>query len=447
MTDTQQKVIDLAQALDERSSSIAENEKYLDGKQPLAFLSTTARDATKLSRMASNLPAVQVQAITERLRVTDLRVGGQHSNELWSDFQANDLDQFLPIAFYEALGLGSSYAIVWDRTGQAKPRVSVESAHQVIVERDPGSREIVSALKRWTVAGGRTEARLYLPDAVIAYSADGEGAVQGWREGRVVRNPLGVVPVVEFRNAKRLLGPGQTEIEDLKPLVDGLNKLLADLMVGSEFYARPRRWATGVEMQTDEDGNAVNPFPEGDRMMISEAIEAKFGSLPAADLQSYEAGVKVLLGQIMAVSALPAHYLGALSGQVPGADGLRAAEAALSARAEAKQALFGRPIEAIGRLMEGIRNDTDPGSFEVKVRWADPATRSVAQEADATVKLHQANLLPADYALAKLGYDADEIAEIRAARRAEAADKLVLQPRVNAPVAPAAQADATVVAE
>jgi hypothetical protein len=433
VTDTQQKVIDLAQALDERANVIAENEKYLAGKQPLAFLSTTARDATKLSRMAANIPALQVTALAERLRVTDLLLAGRHSDELWSDFQANDMDQLLPLAFREALGLGESYGIVWDRTGQARPRVSIESAHQTIVQRDPGSREIVSALKRWTVPGGRTEARLYLPDAVIAYSADGENAVQGWKEGRHVRNPLGIVPVVEFSNAKRLLGPGQTEIEDLKPLVDALNKILADMMVGSEFYARPRRWATGVEMQTDEDGNAVNPFPEGDRMMLAEEDSARFGSLPAADLQSYESAVKVLLGQIMAVSALPAHYLGALSGQVPGADGLRAAEASLSARAEAKQALFGRPIEAIGRLMVGIRTETDPGSHDVKVRWADPATRSVAQEADATVKLHQAGLLPADYALAKLGYDADEIKAIRAARRAEAADQLVLQPRVNAP--------------
>ena len=36
--------------------------------------------------------------------------------------------------------------------------------------------------------------------------------------------------------------------------------------------------------------------------MISENDEAKFGQLPAADLAGYEASVRVLLGQIMAVS-------------------------------------------------------------------------------------------------------------------------------------------------
>lgn len=429
------KVRELAEELDARTAVLSENEKYLSGKQPLAFLSSTARDATKLSRMASNIPNLAVTALAERLRVTSLAVAGRPSAELWADYERNDLDQLLPLAFREALGLGSSYAIVWDRTGQRRPVVSIESAYQVTVETDPGSREIVSALKRWT-SGGKTHARLYLPDAVIAYEADGENAGAAFREGKHIPNPLGVVPVVEFRNGSRLLGPGETEIEDLKPLVDALNKILADLMVGSEFYARPRRWATGVEMQSDDEGNPINPFPEGDRMMISEAIEARFGSLPAADLASYEAAVKVLLGQIMAVSALPAHYIGAMTGQVPGADGLRASEASLSARAEAKQHLFGRPVETMGRLMEAIRTESSPLDIEVAARWADPTTRSVAQEADAVVKLHQAGLLPADYALARLGYSDDEIRAIRAARRAEAVDRIAIAPRQPQPVQP-----------
>ena len=55
------------------------------------------------------------------------------------------------------------------------------------------------------------------------------------------------------------------------------------------------------------------------------------------------------------------------------------------------------------------------------MKWADTSTRSIAQEADATVKLYQAGLLPASYALGKLGYSDDEIEKINAARRAESA--------------------------
>lgn len=417
----------LSQALNSNAASVAENEKYLTGKQPLAFMSSAARAATNMTRIASNIPAVQVNSLAERLRVTDLSVEGDGDALIWADYRREDLDQRLPLAFREALGLGSSFAIVWDPSGSGRPRVSIESPHEVIVQRDPVTREIVAALKRVS-DGGVTRAWLYEPDRITALTADGDGASLGWREGGSVRNPLGVVPVVEFRNSHRLGGPGVCEAEDIKGLTDALNKVVADMMVGSEFYARPRRWATGVEMETDEDGNAVNPFPEGDRMMISEGSETRFGSLAAADLGSYEAAVKIILAQIMANSSLPGHYLGQLTGQTPGADGLRAAEAALSARAASKQGLFGRSVEQVGGLMWAIRTGADPQEVAATVRWADPATRSVAQEADAVVKLHADGLLPTDYALARLGYDAGEIRTIRAARTREAVESVRIEP-------------------
>ena len=160
----------------------------------------------------------------------------------------------------------------------------------------------------------------------------------------------------------------------------------------------------------DADGNptgeteAVNPIPEGDRAMISENPDAKFGQLAAADLAGYEASVRVLLGQIMAVSALPAHYVGVFTDNPASADALRASEASLTARAEARQATFGRSWEQVARLMVAVREGVDPRGVDVRVKWADAATRSVAQEADAVVKLYGAGLLPASVALARLGY-------------------------------------------
>lgn len=55
------------------------------------------------------------------------------------------------------------------------------------------------------------------------------------------------------------------------------------------------------------------------------------------------------------------------------------------------------------------------------MQWADAATRSVAQEADAVVAVPGRSTADL-YALAKLGYSDDDIAAIRTARRAEALD-------------------------
>lgn len=426
--------------LNEPLARYADLDRYYTGRQPLAFLSPEAKTAlgNRFGVMASNIPRLAVTALAERLRVN----GFSGDPGLWSDWLRNDMDQLSGVAHREALLLGDAYAIVWaDRYG--RPSVTVESAKQVAVLTDPGTRQVVAAIKRWEDTDRHTtDAILYLPDRIVKLHAEQSGAVTpaGFRVVEELVNPLGVVPVVNLRNTDRIVDSfygatfdyGTSEIEDLKPLVDGLNKSLADMMVTSEYVGRPRRFATGIELAEapvldelgdpvlDSDGQPVttevNPIPEGHRAMISENAEAKFGQLAAADLAGYEASVRVLLGQIMAVSTLPSHYVGIFSDNPASADALRASEASLTARAEARQAQFGRAWEQVGRLMVAVRDGRDPNMIDtIRVQWADAATRSVAQEADAVVKLYQTGLLPQSYALAKLGYSDDEIATIIAA--------------------------------
>ena len=76
----------------------------------------------------------------------------------------------------------------------------------------------------------------------------------------------------------------------------------------------------------------------------------------------------------------------------------------------------------MARLLIAVRTGLDPRAIEARVNWADAATRSVAQEADAVVKLVQAGILPPSYALERLGYAQDEIARIREAKRLESFD-------------------------
>lgn len=429
----------LLQKLDAPAARYALLDRYYAAEQPLAFLSPEAKTALgqRFGRMASNIPRLAVTALAERLRVT----GFIGDDEVWSEWIRNDLDQQCGIAHREALLLGDSYAICWaDQLG--RPLVSIESAKQVAVQRDPATRQVVAAVKRWTTRA-TTEAVYYLPDRITRLRANQTGATTaGFDAVEVIDNPLGVVPVVPIHNGDRIWAErqftdiaqdfGHSEIWDLMPLVDGLNKSLADMMVTSEYVGRPRRWATGIELTEepilDDEGNdtgetvEINPIPEGSRAMISESPDAKFGQLASADLAGYEASVRVMLGQIMAVSTLPAHYVGVFTDNPASADALRAAEASLTARAEARQATFGRAWEQVARLMIAVRDGRDPQQIEVRVQWADAATRSVAQEADAVVKLYQAGLLPASTALAKLGYSEDEIAQIRVDRRAEALD-------------------------
>ncbi|MDN4518148.1 phage portal protein [Mycolicibacterium austroafricanum] len=428
-------LLQLLQRLNEPAAKYADLDRYYTGNQPLAFLSPEAKVAlgNRFGLMASNIPRLAVTALAERLRIS-----GFSDPAVWADWVRCDMDQLSGVAHREALLLGDSYVLVWTRP-DGRPNVTVESAKQVAVLTDPGTRQIVAGLKRWeSKPENCTHAVLYLPDRIVRLRAEQVGTVTatGFNVVGEIANPLGVVPVVNLRNTDRILGDrGGSEIDDLRPLVDALNKSLADMMVTSETCARPRRWSSGIELSEepvlDENGDPVldeddqpvmtetNPFPESHKMMVSENENAKFGQLQAADLAGYEASVRVILGQIMAVSTLPAHYVGVFTDNPASADALRAAEASLTARAEARQQTFGRSWEQVAKLMIAVRDGRDPGLIDdIRVKWADAATRSVAQEADAVVKLYQAGLLPADYALGKLGYSDDEIAKVNAARPA-----------------------------
>ncbi|WP_168706591.1 phage portal protein [Gordonia paraffinivorans] len=423
----------LLQKLDAQQPQFHMLEQYYLGRQPLSFLAPEAREAlgNRFGRISSNLPRLAITALTERLRIT-----GFVGVDLWDDWMRNDLDELSRTAHREALLLGQAFLICWvDSFG--RPLVSVESAHQMAALHDPGTRKLTHALKRWETES-TTEAVLYGPDVITRYRANHTGATTaGFKVVEEIPNPLGVVPVVRLLNSDRVLDvEGASEVADLLPLVDGLNKLLADVLVSSENAARPRRWASGIELEErpilDEAGvdtgevETVNPFGENAKMMVSESEGSRFGQLDAADLAGYERAVNVITQQISAVSGLPAHMLGIVSSNPASADALRAAEASLTARAEARQAAFGRAWEDVARLVVAIRDGVDPQQVDVRVQWADAGTRSIAQEADAVTKLYAAGLLPASYALKRLGYSDSEIEEIAAARRGDALNAMAL---------------------
>lgn len=409
----------LLKALDSRQHVYAALDRYYAGKSPLSFLSAEAKVALqKFDQLSSNLCRTAVVSLQERLRLS-----GVTGADAWSLFEYSDLDQLAAEAHRDALLYGVGYVLTWtDASG--KPRATVESPKQVAVLRDPVTREITSAVKRVSTKT-TTEAWVYFPDRVEHWRANSSGSNGGFVHVETVPNPLGVVPVVAIGHEDE-----PSVIADLLSIQDSINKLLTDMMVASEYAGRPRRYASGIELtetpKLDDDGNpvldddgqpvteAVNPFPENLRMMVSENPASRFGSLPAADLSQFEHGIKVLISQAMMVSGLPAHYVGLLQDSVTSADALRAAEAALVARAEARQRLYGVGWEAVARNLVSIRDGVDVSEVVARVVWSPADTRSEAQTADAAVKLYQAGILSVRATMKRLGFSDDEIETVMA---------------------------------
>src|SRR5690625_7998085 len=100
-------------------------------------------------------------------------------------------------------------------------------------------------------------------------------------------------------------------------------------MIRSQYYAKPRRWKTGLEIMEDEDGKAINPFGRS-RLLQSEDPETKFGQLPAATPQGQVEVIATLTLQIRALTVLPGYYPGLPGDQPASVQGVRVAETQLA---------------------------------------------------------------------------------------------------------------------
>lgn len=397
---------------------------YMEGLQPLRYMAPAleAQLAGRVQQLVLNWPRMITDAYENRLDIEGFRYASKDSgdSELWAQFQANDGDEQAQQAHVESLALGRSYVIVGSPEDDGDPPVmTVEHPLQVSTIRDPRTRRVSAAIKRWKDEDGVQWTNLYLPESTITYVRATKGSRQ-WTEDAVDEHGLHAVPVVPLINRGRMLDLlGVSEFQDILPLADAANAIASNMMVSAEFHAAPRRWALGFDEDdfVDENGEQIDTWS-----MIMGRIwatskkpgEAEVGQFPEADLANFHNTLKLLAQLASQLAFLPQDYMSFTSDNPTSADAIRASEARLVKRCERKQMIFGGGWEQVMRLM--IRFQTGEWSEEAKsleTLWRDPSTPTVAQKADATVKLVQAGIIPVEQAREDLGYSAIQRARMK----------------------------------
>jgi hypothetical protein len=414
---------------------------YYSGRQPLGFLPPDVAEATmgRLRPLLINWPRLVIDTIEERLDVEGFRFGTDLPADArcWDIWQANNLDEWSQLCHLEALLHGRSYVLVWaDELDNAQPRISVESSAQMSVVYYPGSTTIAHATKQW-VEGDFVYRTVYRPDSIERYIAsspragDSSLTAAAWalRE-EPLSHDLGEVPVVPFVNRPRLTTPlGESELADVIPLADAVNKLATDMMVTSEFSASKRRWATGLEIPRNNDvererlqqtvRDQWDQATNGKTWLAGQGVQ--FGEFTEASLSNFVAAIELLTGHIASLSGLPPHYLGLTNqGNPASADAIRSSEAALVKRAQRKQRVFGGSWERVMRLALRVQDPVLPdGAQAMETIWGNPETPTVSQKVDAAVKLDQMGM-PFRQNLEDLGYTPTQIDRIQSMRSADA---------------------------
>ena len=415
----------LIKAHDSDLPQLRKFDAYYEGKQTLSYMAPELmRELNqRLRQLVINWPRLVVDALEERLDVEGFRFSdnAEADDELWGIWQANDLDEESQLGHIDALALRRSFVIVGaNEADAANPLITVESPLEVYAERDPRTREVVAAVKRWDEDVPNSEpvhhATLYLPGLTTWYIK---------QKGKWIPDPdiepdstdLDVPPVVPLVNKARVRDRGGvSELTDVIPVSDALCKIATDMMVSAEYHAIPRRWAAGL---TEEDFVA----PDGTKtstltariggLWLSENPETKFGQFQEADLANFHNTINALARVVSGLTGLPPHFLGYVGGEPISADAIRASEARLVKRAERRQRAFGGSWERVMRLAMQIRDGHVPANAaRLETIWRDASTPTLAATADAVTKLHTENLLPDEMAWEMMGFSQTQIARM-----------------------------------
>ncbi len=401
---------------------------YYEGDHLQLFSTTKFNEAfgNLFQTLRDNLMPRVVEAFNDRLIVTGFNVEEGEANtsdKVWRLWEDNRMDQRAPETHQEAMRCGDAYVLVWP-DAEGRPRIYPQRADLCLVrysEEIPG--DVMWGVKLWHNDQNFVRANVYYPDRIEKYisrnkakyydltqQANSFTQFQAPGESWPMDNPYGQVPIFHFANNSGLGQYGNSELKNLIPLQDALNKALADMLVAEEFGAYQQRWATGIEVMRDEKGKEIAPFKPGiDRLWASASEEAKFGQFDATQLKQYLDVQDSLRAEIARVSGVPLHFLMMNQGSFPSGEALRIAEAPLVSKVKKKQTAWGNVWENVMKFALLVQGTS--GDAMLSTQWTPAASYSESEEL-ANLLVKQQLGVSTEKLLEEAGYGQKEIDEM-----------------------------------
>ena len=435
--------------------------EYAGGQQP-TYLTDRQKEFIGLKKATAaylykhNLCQLVIDTLAERLSVegfaptrkrarAEATDGGPTTIEEWASewWEANRADALQDDVHETAIRDGAVYLIVdWDGD-EGRPRWSLNLAFDgttgVRVYQDANTNAMLFAAKRWQVYdpiatenNGRTRVTLYYPDRVEKYISakdanQGIGGTQ-WEAYRdaeqepwpipwtdATGKPLGCA-VIEFAN------PCGSEITQLMPLQDMLNKADLDLIACTDSAGFRILYAAGLAKVIGSDGNEVPITLSPGHMIRMESPDAKLGAIEPTDPKLLIESCKYWIESVAGVSRTPQYLFQVPGGTPPSGESLKQQETGLIHKAERRQRVFGNSWEDVIYLSAKLHNLYLPGQVvdieRLSVEWAsaqefaDPLGEDQAEAL--IVKTNVEAGIPLITALRQRGWDDEQIAALQA---------------------------------
>lgn len=393
---------------------------YYEGDQPVVYTNNRLREIFRDldAVFTENWCSVVVNAVQERLelqQLTSKQEGVQEAlDRIWAE---NELDLESDDAHLAALVTGESFLIAWrDEEGPVEAYYNDPRLCHVFYEQEhPRTKQF--AAKWWVDDDGKRRMTLYYPDRLEYYvskqKAENVQSAKGLEpaEEPIAANPFGQVPVFHFRTGRNAM----SELQDVVPLQNGINKLLIDMMVAAEYGAFRQRWVISnaeVEGMLRNAPNEIWSLPAGDGV----GQQTQVGQFEATDLGVYLAAIDNLASAIGIISRTPKHYFYSQGGD-PSGEALIALEAPLNKKCTRHIGRFTptwqRAAQFLLQLAGHTVDRTDIVPVFEKPETVQPFTRAQVRQFEV------ASGIPLRTSVRREGWTEAEIAQMDEDRQAE----------------------------
>jgi hypothetical protein len=372
----------------------------------------------------ANYCTTVVDVLTERLFVTGVKPDKQ-ATVLWDWWKLNRMDLVQGVVHLAAVRDGDAYVLVeWDNDLLA-PDISFEPAYDGIegtkcVYSNDDRTKVLFAFKRWRSDSGSERLNIYHPDEVEKWELKvEEGGGSNWTVIETVRwtqadgEPLGV-PIVHFKNRDQGFNYGVSELRDVIPLQNALNKAVIDLVAAADTTAFRIFWMLGddpSDLKVQPGSWIFSERPPG---------EVDVGYFQGESLEQLINYVTEFALQIARVSRTPVSFF-QISKQRPAEGTLKQEEAGLVARARNRQGSFGNSWEqvfdlarlmwnAFGAATEGNKLDLEA---VLETVWRDPESRNDLVEMQTLAVKRKTLEVPLEFLWAEAGYTPEQIQKMQ----------------------------------
>lgn len=314
--------------------------RYYDGDQPTVYLTERLAEIFRgvSAKISQNWCSVVVDSLVDRINLKGFETEDKQAKAILdSTWETNNLAIESSDVHQTATINSEAFIIAWPgEDGNIEvyyndPRL----IHVVYQANNP--REIAYAGKIYNGDDNLGHMTIYYPDHIQYYITDKpldqvtdasafKPDTSVSQEGTAI-NTFGIVPVFHFRTNRR----GISDLANVIPLQDAINKLLIDMMVAAEYGAFKQRWviSQGETSGLKNSPNSIWDLPASD----GTGQGTQVGEFNATDLNNYLNSMNALASSIGVITRTPKHYFYSQGGD-PSGEALIALEAPLNHKAQ-----------------------------------------------------------------------------------------------------------------